>query len=90
MEHHVRRSTGIMVRLLLVGVVTLLPRISFAVEARIAADAYTASGAPTANLGAKTSLLVQGTAARTYLKFDLSTLPASVAGRDIAKATLTL
>jgi hypothetical protein len=80
----------------LVGLAMVLaPHLAAAGNAPLVADAYTYSAQPTKNFGAKTSLLVQGPPAKpsvgvAYLQFDLSTLPASTSGSDVAKATLTL
>ena len=74
----------------------LLPSLSFAVEAPLTDDAYiSSSGSPTANYGKKTILSVDGVGGQaplktSFLKFDLSTLPAGVTGADVEKATLKL
>jgi hypothetical protein len=55
-------------------------------------DAYVLFAAPTRNFGDAPTLLVQGpaNAARAFVRFDLSTLPAGTVGGDVVKATLRL
>jgi hypothetical protein len=74
------------------GVMLGVPRAA-AVEALLTDDAYTSSAARTQSLGAAPTLLVEGPSprvARTYLRFDLSTLPPGTRGSDVARATLRL
>jgi hypothetical protein len=56
-------------------------------------DSYTSSNTPTANYGTATSLgVVNSTSSiqSTYIQFDLSSIPASYTGANVAKATLKL
>ena len=53
-------------------------------------DAYTNTGSPSTNFGAKPLLDVQSASQNTYILFDLSPLPASYTGSSISKATLKL
>jgi len=80
--------------LLFIGMVTLFPGLSFAVEAILADDAYTYSGLKTTRYGAQAILSVKGasgtTLKKSFLKFDLSTVPAGTTGADVQKATLKL
>jgi len=50
-------------------------------------DAYTSSTAPSAHHGSQIVLSV-GPTANSYIRFDLSNLPAGTHGHDVAKATL--
>jgi len=82
---------------LLIVMAALLPSLSFAVEATLTEDAYTYSGSRTANTryGTQPILSVRGAAGgaalkRSFLKFDLSALPAGITGADVQKATLRL
>lgn len=64
-----------------------------AVLARLTDDAHTSASAQTMNFGTSPTLLVQGptpAVARTYLRFDLTTLPAGTRGADVARAVLRL
>jgi hypothetical protein len=70
-----------------------LPTPAAAVMARLTDDAHTSAPAPTANFGMSPTLLVQGPSpavVRTYLRFDLTTLPAGTRGGDVARAVLRL
>jgi hypothetical protein len=63
--------------------------------ATLVGDSYTVSSSATTNKGGKATLIVSGPPASdatqtAYVKFDLSTLPASVTAADIGKATLTV
>ena len=53
-------------------------------------DAYTNTGSPSTNFGAKPLLDVQSASQNTYILFDLSPLPAGYTGSNISKATLKL
>ena len=73
----------------LVGV----PAPAAAVMARLTDDAHVSTSAPTMNFGMSPTLLVQGAApavVRTYLRFDLTTLPAGTRGADVSRAVLRL
>ncbi len=70
-----------------------LPTPAAAVMARLTDDAHTSASAPTMNFGMSPTLLVQGPSpavVRTYLRFDLTTLPAGTRGGDVARAVLRL
>ncbi|MGH8607198.1 MAG: hypothetical protein ACREX9_07225, partial [Gammaproteobacteria bacterium] len=74
----------------MLAVLPLWPTLSFAgVEAVLIDDAYTSSSSPSAKLGKKKSLLVSGSL-RSFLKFNLATLPSGIVGADVEKATLKL
>lgn len=92
MNPRAMRIRGLIVTLIAAIMAILLPRISFAVELRLTDDARTSS-ATTAqrdqNFGTNANLRVHSTA-NSYIKFDFSTLPAGMAGSDVAKATLKL
>jgi len=80
---------------LLIGMTMFLPSLSFAVEATLTDDAYTYSGSKTTKYGAQPILSVEGVVdgtplKRSFLKFDLSTVPAGITGADVLKATLKL
>src|SRR5262245_23714951 len=66
-----------------------LPHGGHASPAVIAEDAYTSSALAKVKLGAKTSLSV-GTKETSFLRFDLSALPAGFPSDQVAKATLRL
>jgi hypothetical protein len=70
-----------------------LGRPASAAPARLTDDAYTSASARTQNFGETPSLVVQGpgaSAAQTYLRFDLTVLPAGTRGSDVARAVLRL
>lgn len=70
-----------------------LPAPAAAVMARLSDDAHVSVSARTVNFGSAPTLLVQGpgpTAAQTYVRFDLTTLPAGTRGPDVARAVLRL
>ena len=70
-----------------------LPMPASAVLARLSDDTHASSSARTSNFGSAPTLLVQGpgpTAAQTYMRFDLTTLPAGTRGADVARAVLRL
>jgi hypothetical protein len=80
--------------LLLIGMAMSLPNLSFAVEGTLTDDAYTSSGS-TQNYGIQTILSVNGAPAdnalkRSFLKFDLSTIPVGIPDVPVVKATLKL
>jgi hypothetical protein len=63
----------------------------FASDARLAADAYVTAGAPNANNQFVPSNHVGGTGnRRSFVRFDLGTLPTGTPGTQVAKATLVL
>src|SRR5205809_846212 len=96
MRKNVLEAKGVLPALVMVAGAPLWPRISWAgVEARLSDDAYVDSSAPTSNFGNNTSLFVTAPTAKTstrktFIKFDLSTLPASTTGADVEKANLKL
>lgn len=53
-------------------------------------DAYTNTATPTTNLGTKPLLDVQSATQTTFIRFDLSSVPAGYSGASIAKATMKL
>ena len=53
-------------------------------------DAYVNSAAPTTNYGAATTLDLSSAADTTFIRFDLTAVPAGTPGSSIAKATLKL
>src|SRR5207245_2318357 len=66
-----------------------------AVEARLSDDTYTDSSKPTINNGTKATLNVQSIPTstvvwRSYVRFDLSPLPAGTTASQVLKATLRL
>jgi hypothetical protein len=80
---------------LFIAMAMLLPSLSFAVEAVLTDDAYTSSRRKTARYGTQAVLSVYGLAdgaplMRSFLKFDLSTLPADITADNVEKATLKL
>jgi hypothetical protein len=54
------------------------------------ADAYTNSAAPSTNYGAGVLLNVNGATQAAYIQFNLSAIPSSYTGAEIAQATLKL
>ncbi len=66
-----------------------IPVAGFGAEARLAADAFVNASSVNTNYGANASLTVGGTGSRrSFLRFDLSTLPAGTLGASVAKANL--
>ena len=53
-------------------------------------DGYVNSALPTTNYGAATTLNLQSAAETSYIRFDLSAVPAGYTGASITKATLKL
>jgi len=53
-------------------------------------DSYTLTSTPTTNYGTKNTLLVESAGATTFVRFDLSSIPPSVTGSMVAKATLKI
>jgi hypothetical protein len=81
--------------LLLLAMLTLLPSLSFGLQAILTDDTYTSSASGANNFGNQVKLLVQGSRGSppektSFLKFDLSVLPAGATGSDVGKATLRL
>jgi hypothetical protein len=62
----------------LAAMVMLLPRGSFAADARLAADAFTSIASPTKNFGTASALVVSGAGTIrneiSYLRFDFPSL----------------
>lgn len=84
-------KTGSLAALLLLALALplLCPGFSFATQALLSDDAYTNSTRPTSKFGNSATLSIGGSTT-TFIKFDLSTLPAGAVGTDIEKATLIL
>jgi len=84
-------KTGSLAALLLLALALpfLFPGFSFAAQALLSDDAYTNSASPNSKFGNSATLLI-GSSTTTFIKFDLSTLPAGAVGADIEKATLFL
>jgi hypothetical protein len=75
------------------AIVSALPSSAMAVLARLTDDAHVSLSARTSNFGSAPTLLVQGpgpNAGTTYLRFDLTTLPAGTRGADVVRAVLRL
>ena len=53
-------------------------------------DAYVNSAAPTTNYGVATTLDLSSAADTGFIRFDLTAVPASYTGSQVAKATLKL
>jgi len=53
-------------------------------------DSYVLSSSPSTNFGTKNTLLVESSGATTFLRFNLSSIPPSVNGSMVAKATLKI
>ena len=95
-----KKETGKFVRrhlfvFLLIGMTMFLPSLSLAVEAVLTDDAYTYSKKKNLKYGTQAVLSVWGPAGgtpltRSFLKFDLSTLPAGITADNVQKATLKL
>lgn len=83
------RTTWILRSLLLVVITAILPTSSYAADGVLKDDAFTQANTPNQNFGNSANLRV-ASGVNTYLKFDLSTLPAGTTGSAIAKATLKL
>ena len=70
-----------------------VPAPAAAVLARLTDDAHVSQSARTSNFGSAPTLLVQGpgpAAGQSYVRFDLTTLPAGTRGPDVVKAQLRL
>lgn len=65
---------------------------AFATNSKLTDDASTLSSTPNVNYGTSAQLLVSGgpTTGNSYIRFDLSSLPAGTTGSGVSKATLTL
>ena len=75
--------------LLVAALGALLPSDAGAAVLNLTDDAYVSSGAPNSKYGSSGSLTVNGSA-KSFLKFDLSTLPAGGSSSNVVKATLTV
>jgi hypothetical protein len=51
---------------------------------------YTASSSPTSNFGTQSMLDVIGAGVNSYIRFDLTALPAGLTGTNVSKATVRL
>ena len=84
---------GVSLLFAVAAIVGSLPVPAAAVLARLTDDAHVSMSARASNFGSAPTLLVQGpgpTAAQTYLRFDLTTLPAGTLGADVVRAQLWL
>ena len=79
---------GTLVAVLLVAIALCWPAAASAVQLTIDADTFVNSGSINQNNGTATSLKVSSSLT-TYLKFDLTALPAGTTAADIDKATVT-
>src|SRR5438093_6237636 len=89
-----RFSGALIVGLVFVGAPLLGPREASAVLAELAADTSTMASSR-ANHGAAKALRIAGPPTsnrvqKTFLKFDLSTLPPGTTGSDVTRAMLTV
>jgi hypothetical protein len=73
----------------LASVLLLSPSFSYATQAVLTDDAFTNANSPNGVFGKAVTLNVNGTST-SFIKLDLSTLPAGTVGSDIEKATLRL
>lgn len=77
--------------LLIASFVALFAEHPFASDARLAADAYVSTGSPNANNQFAPSNHVGGSGnRRSFVRFDMATLPAGTPGSQVAKASLVL
>ena len=89
MRENVVRTKGLLTVLVMMAGALLLPRLSSAgVEARLSDDAYTSSTASGNNFGGSSTLNIKDPTLKSFLKFDLSTLPSGTLATDVKKATL--
>ena len=87
---NVQRKSRLLSALLMLAILPLWPTLSFAgVETILTDDAYTSSSSPAKKFGKKKGLLVSGSM-RSFLKFNLATLPSGMVAADVEKATLKL
>ena len=85
------KTKGLLTALVIGAVPLLGPGLSFAgTEARLCDDAYTSSANATTNYGAATTLNLLDPKQKSFIKFDLSTLPPGTLATDVKKATLKL
>jgi hypothetical protein len=80
----------LMTTLLLAAAAIGLSVTAGAADCTLTHDAYTSAANPNLNTGGSPALTVDGTGARTFLKFDLANLPAGTAGADVEQAMLRL
>ena len=92
MEKGARGRRSLLAILLVAAGLLFWTTVSFAgVDATLTDDARVVPAFPSTNFGASANLKVRGSGPiRTFLKFDLSTLPPGTVGSDVSKATLTL
>ena len=89
MRKHILRAKRLLTALLMVAVPLLRPGLSFAgVEARLSDDSYTDSTSPMSNFGNGTALSITAPTSKTstkksFIKFDLSTLPPGTTGASV-------
>ncbi len=82
-----RWSHGLASGLLAILIVVALP--AFA-QITPSDDSYTLTSSPGTNFGAKNTLEVESAGATTFVRFDLSSIPSTVTGSMVAKATLKI
>ena len=88
MRNNVLRTSRLPTVLLMLALLPLWPCISSA-GVILTDDAYTSSSKPTTRFGKQGSLIIS-TRTRSFVKFDLSTLPSGTVGASVEKATLKL
>jgi hypothetical protein len=90
-EGNARLTTSLLASVLLGSArLLLLPPAASAVPAKLTDDAYTKLGSST-NFGSQGVLhVIGGSNQKSWLKFDLTTLPMGTTGSQVAKATLRL
>ena len=87
MTKNTQKRIWILRSVLVLLFVTALPVNLYAVEGLLKDDAYTQSGTPNQNFGTNANLRI-ASGINSYVRFDLSTLPAGTTGNDVAKVTL--
>src|SRR6266849_9812800 len=89
-ERSMTRTTRLTMLLAWSAFLLLRPPTASAVPAKLTDDAYTQTGSATNN-GTSGVLRVAGSASqKSFIKLDLSTLPAGTTGAGVSKATLAL
>ena len=83
-------KTKCLLAAILFAAVMRFPNSAYAQDGRLAGDARVSSAQPTTNFGSGANLVVQTGTDRSFMKFNLSTLPAGTTGNSVAKATLRL
>jgi len=72
------------------AVLTVLFAIPASAQITPSDDAYTLTTSPTTNFGGAPTLNVRSAGASTYVRFDLSSIPPTVTGAMVARATLKM